>query len=214
MSLMKSFYGAEEPSLTRLAVFSLLYVFMGLFFYGMWADFVPSPSWSRTGLIASGIISVSASAVLVFVYSTGKASFRPGTSRFMKAFSYLVMPLVFFCISWGGVVHGIGAVYTETIGTPVELKISASKKIKKSFRFCDYRLYAPKLDTAFPEYLCITESEYSSLPTKFEMTLRGKKTGFGFSASWHVGDANNVVNGTLTTLRSVAAHYHRRYAYE
>lgn len=190
MSLMKKFYGAEEPSLTRLAVISSVYVALGLFFYGAWADFVPSPSWSRGGLIASGIISVSASVAIVFAYSTGKANFRPGTSRFMKAFSYLMIPWVIFGLSWGGVVHGIGAVYTETMGTPMAFKISASKKIKNSFRSCDYRLYATELDTAFPEYLCITESEYSSLPMKVEMTLWGKRSGLGFSASWHVGSAN------------------------
>src|SRR5574339_197099 len=66
VSLIKVFYGVEDPSQTRKIVIHTIFLTMALAFYGGWMDFIPSRDWSSAGVGIAGILSIIATVLFAF----------------------------------------------------------------------------------------------------------------------------------------------------
>ena len=189
MSFSKAYYGAESPSLARRLTVQLMTVTLVAAFYGGWADFIPAEVWSRTGrFIAIGASAV-CSPVLIFAHATGKirAKIQQGTSALLRAVCYLLIPLFLFGFFWLAVVHGVGASVTSLLGAKADVALVARKEFRRSSRSCDFRLKATELRRALPPYLCLSETQYTTLPEESEISLHGRKSTFGFMIdSWQI----------------------------
>ena len=189
MSFAKAYYGTENPTLIRRLAIHLMMISFVVAFYGLFARFVPSEAWSRTGLFIAIGASAVGSPMLIFAYATGKirAKFSHGTSALLSAVCYLILSLFLFGFSWFVAVHGIGASLTSLLGTQADAEVVARKEFRRSNRSCDFRLKAAELRRASRPYLCLSEAQYNVLPEESEITLHGRKSAFGFMIdSWQI----------------------------
>lgn len=185
MSITEAFYGVGRPSRARKIIFHVIYLTFALALYGYWEDFIPTHGWNSYGSIIAATLSVVATALFIWAYSTGRAQFKSGISRFGKVFAYSLLPIIVFGFVWFAVVHGVAAGLTFAIGEASTAKVMTWKEAHHSRRSCDYRLYAKELEAAFPKYICLSEKEYTSLPQRTEVTLFGLRSSLGFKIkSW------------------------------
>ncbi len=160
-SLTYQYYGSETPTRERKLLVNLSIVVVLLCWWGMWNDFVPSEAWSTLGLAIAVIISIS---VLFIPF--------PGLKR-----GRLLISLLF---SWIILVHGLPDVITWMIGAQTNERAVLWKDHSRARQICGYRLKGPPINRAFPDYLCVPSSTYSSFPRTVVVNLEGKVTYFGF----------------------------------
>lgn len=183
-----AFYGVEQPSKLRVVMLNSILVSCGLWGYGWWADFVPSSEWSELGFN----ISIASTAVFIFIYywalASGRADFKPGISMAAKILVILFLPGMVFLLFWIAITHGFADIATQTLGKERTLTVELSKNHHDFKRNCDYQLEGYVIEKAMPNHVCITESEYGSLPEVGTYTLKTKETFLGF----HIVNLNVV----------------------
>ena len=169
----------------RKTVIAAIWLTMALALYGGWADFIPSRDWSSAGSVIAAALSFAATVLFVFAYSTGRARFKPGSSRLMKGGCYLAIPFMLFGFIWFAIVHGAASCFTLAFGNPAATDVVAWKEVSRSRRTCDHRLRTKELGPGFQFYVCISEHEYSALPERSTVTFTGLRSPLGFAiTSW------------------------------
>ncbi len=182
MSVSKLLYGVEQPSSVRRHCIHGLYLVIGLFVWGVYSDFIPSQSWAKIGWYIALCVGTLITILAWRAYWTGRAEFRPHTSRFMKSIIFFFMPV--FCIGlvWVALIHGIGSLISLSFGNKTEAIAELRKERHYSRRSCDYRLEGEFLDKAFPSHICIGKLNYQNLPANAIYIVKGHKHYLGFVA--------------------------------
>ncbi len=196
MKLSKLFFGEENPSLSRrITLLSILAVTL-LSSYGMWTDFIPSATWMQWGFYLSTAGTALITVYLYWGYGTGRMEIPKGISKSKKVLFFLLLPFLMLFILWLALVHGVADAVTLAIGNHYQKSALLLKEHTSSRRSCNYRLTGEALDSAFPNYICISSSAYDALPTyPVSTTLEGKITALGFHVqSIYRNDANPVVH--------------------
>ena len=171
MSWKDAIYG--DGNITTL---NLLCITMALGFYGAWADFIPSLAWAEIGLSLAIAVTMISISIYYWALFTGRAKVNEKASPTLKAMVILLLPAIAFALAYLAVIHGVGAIATQALGKSTELTTELSKRYVQSRKSCEYRLEGPFLAKAFPNYICISESKFSSLPETTKYTLKVNKT--------------------------------------
>lgn len=182
MSLSKLLYGVENPSSVRRHSIHCLFLVIGLFVWGAHSDFIPSQTWAKVGWYLALALGVLVTTFTWRAYWTGRAKFRPKTSRLMKGLAYFFVPFISVGFIWVALTHGVGSLISLSLGGEREVMVELRKDRHHSRRSCDYRLEGGFLDKAFPSYICIGETNYQKLPEKAEYKIKGREHYLGFVA--------------------------------
>ncbi len=183
-------YGVEQPSKIKVNVHNLFFCVFALWVYVLFVDFVPSEAWSKFGLYLSITLSAIAFAVYFWAFSTGRMPIRAGSSTFIKIVVCLFLPGMFFILLWVPITHGIADIATRALGNDKILTAQLSKYQRHSLRGCEFRLKGEYIEKAVPNYICLTESQFESLPSVGIYTLQTKETILGFHIiSLNIADA-------------------------
>jgi hypothetical protein len=190
MSWKDKLYGVRQPSTQRVVILNFIIITCGLWWYGWQADFVPSSKWSELGMH----ISIASTAIFISSYywalATGRTDFRQGTSAALKILVILFLPVIIFFFFLISITHGIADIATQAFGTDKILTAELSKHHQYSRRSCQYRLNGYEIENAMPNYICVSEAEYSSLPEVGTYLLQTKETSLGL----HISSLNSRVN--------------------
>lgn len=182
MSISKFLYGVEQPSSIRRRSIHGLALVMGLSFWGGHCDFIPSQRWAEVGWYIALSLGVFVTIFTWGAYWSGRAEFRPNTSRFMKGLVYALVPFISVGFIWVALIHGVGSIISLSLGNETEVVVELSKELHHSRRSCDYRLEGEFLAKAFPSYICIGEKSFQKLPEKAEYKIKGHEHYLGFVA--------------------------------
>lgn len=153
-----------------------------LAFYGAWKSFIPSDDWSNHGSTLAVVFSVVFTIAILWPHATGRTQLKSETPLYAKLFIPLLLPIMIFGFTWYALVRGAASGITQLIGQPSTIQVTAWKEKRSSRRSCNYRLRAEELKK---DYICLSEEEFSSLPSRIEATLFGMKSQLGFTiTSW------------------------------
>ncbi|MEO1078966.1 MAG: hypothetical protein AAFY29_05370 [Pseudomonadota bacterium] len=172
-------YGNADPSVMRRCLINAFFVLMGLYFVGLYVDFIPSSKWSELSWRIA--LSVGA-AITVFVwrsYWTGAAKFRPATSGWRIVLALIVLPLLSVLFFWGALTHGTASLLSLALGQETTLQRELTKEVSRNRRLCDHRLTGEVLKPAFPSHYCIASREYEDLPAVAMYLINGRQSYFG-----------------------------------
>jgi hypothetical protein len=175
-------YGNDRKSLFQKFWINFFVLGPFIFMFSWWIDFVSSPGvwlWGSCLAIALTLIS---SVVLCWGFSVGKMKSRPGFSLQGNQGSLALAMFPLLLLIWWALIVRVGPyIATRVAGATVERTEPMHAIFISSRRSCDYRLKGPILDRSFPNYLCISESVFTTLAsTNAPVTLRGKETVLGF----------------------------------
>ena len=92
MTIKEDIYGTNNPSPPRRYFYHFVYVVMILFFWGFFSDFVPTSAWSEAGWHITIVLSLLFTALIWFLFLTGKAKYKENASRNKKIFVLLFIP--------------------------------------------------------------------------------------------------------------------------
>ena len=188
MSFYIILYGVASPSSIREHSTNALMVVLALFFCGVYSDFIPSENWSEVGWYISFFLGVSVSIYTLRAYWTGRAEFKPGTSKMGRGLIYVLIPFFFVFFIWVALTHGVASLVTLAFGYEVETTYNLKKVRESGRRTCDYKLKGKSLNRAFPSYICIEEYKYNRLPEEAEYIIQGHENFLGFVAdAVHLG---------------------------
>ncbi len=168
MSWKSTVYGDENPSRITVMVYNGIFIGFFLWFYGWWADFVPSKLWIYAG---SGIAIILTILCSYWGFVAGKLAL---------GFAGIITPLFMFVLFWVVMVHGLAAIATLMAGSPHSVVTELHKTHHLSRYACDDRLEGEILGHAVPDHLCIPYAVYSAPGESISVRLVGKTTLLGF----------------------------------
>lgn len=143
-------------------------------YLGMHNDFVPSEKWSVIGICLSIISGIFTTKFLLFdrpvrVFSKNK-----------KIYYLIISLLLFTCISWVAIVHGIPFFINKSFGASEEVTVNLQKSFKKYRHACSYKVKGEFINKAFPPYLCVEKEEFENISQNSTFLLNGSRTWFGY----------------------------------
>lgn len=180
MNFNNAIYGVDKPSATRRHIINGVLLVTGLMFWGMYAEFVPSEFWFRTGTRIAIALGVLVSIIALHAIWKGWAVFKSETSLLAKGLVLLLLPVVVVAFLWVATVHGAPAVVNQFFGSDEVYAVTLDKVRSTSRHACSYQLHGDFLDRAFPSQLCISSAYYSQPPESGRVLLHGRETKFGF----------------------------------
>ena len=181
MTLNKCFYGEDSPSVARKRLLKSLLVLMAFSLYGYWTDFIPSRIWANLGLTFSLVFVTILSVIIYWASLSGRLKASAKMSGLKKSIGFLALPFFLFAMFWLSLVQALPSLVTQIMGLPHTEIVLMHTSHHYSRRSCDYRLVGKRLDSAFPNYLCISETNYQSLPKdNLAIKLEGETSFFGF----------------------------------
>ena len=183
MTFQKPFYGEDNPSVAKKRLLQSLLVLIAFSIYGFWTDFIPSRTWANLGLAFSTVLVTIFSVIIYWASFSGLLKENAKMSVFKKFIAFLSLPFFLFAMFWLSLVQAKPSLVTQIIGLPHTEIALMHLEHSYSRRSCDYRLVGKRLDSAFPNYLCIyiSEATYHSLPRdNLAIKLEGETSFFGF----------------------------------
>lgn len=181
MTSQNTIYGEASPSVARKRMLHGLLVLIALTIYGFVTEFIPSRIWANLGLVFSVLLTIVFSVSIYWALFSGRLKESAKMPVLSRWIAFLSLPLFLFAMFWLSLLQALPSLVTQIIGLP-HTEIAMMQTIHNySRRSCDYRLVGKRLDSAFPNYLCITETTYQSLPKdKLAIKLQGETSFFGF----------------------------------
>ena len=158
---------------------SVMISLLVLSFYGYHADYIPTISSNYFGLSLSIIISITISIVFYVAIWRGRIPLHE-TSRIKKTFVFIFLPFFIFIFFSMAISHGIPAICTNMLGDKSTIVAQVYKALESDKYEDFYVIKGDIIENAFPEHICISESDFYSLPDTFLVKLIGKETPLGF----------------------------------
>lgn len=146
-------------------------------------EFIPSRTWANLGWVFSVLLTIIFSVIIYWALFSGRLKESEKMPVLSRVIAFLSLPLFLFAMFWFSLVQALPSLVTQIIGLPHTEITSMHMEHRYSRRSCDYRLVGKRLNSAFPNYLCIYISEATchSLPKdNLTIKLEGETSFFGF----------------------------------
>lgn len=183
MTYQNSMYGEANPSVARKRMLHSLLVLTVLSIYGYVTEFLPSRAWANLGLVFSVLLTIIFSVNIYWALFSRRLKESAKKTVLSRAITFLSLPFFLFAMFWLSLVQALPSLATQIIGLPHTEISSMQIEHRYNRRSCDYRLVGKRLNTTFPNYLCIyiSEATYNSLPKdNLAIKLEGETSFFGF----------------------------------
>lgn len=183
MASQNTLYGEANPSAARKRMLHSLLVLTVLSIYGYVTEFIPSRTWANLGLVFSTLLTIIFSVNFYGALFSGHLNESAKMPVLSRRIAFLSLPLFLFAMFWLSLVQALPSLATQIIGLPHTEITLMQMEHRYSRRSCDYRLVGKRLNTTFPNYLCmyISEATYNSLPKdNLAIKLEGETSFFGF----------------------------------
>jgi hypothetical protein len=198
MSWSLLYYGTRHPSRARRLAVNALMLTALLGVYGIWTDFVPSATWSKTGLVISVLASGALAIGVCRGYVSGHIPYGPtATTRLRRGLVLLLIPPFVFGLAWLVVVRSVPDLLTRWREPSHVVTVTLRKGRSYSRRTCDNQIRGDYFGF-IPGHVCVSDSAFRVLPEEGPMTISGSSSIFGVHVhSITPARANNLLEPTL-----------------
>ena len=183
MTTQNTLYGEAKPPVARKRMLHSLLVLIVLSTYGYVTEFIPSRTWASLGLVFSVLLTIVFSVSFYRALFSGHLKERAEMPALSRRIAFLALPFFLFAMFWLSLVQAFPSLFTQIIGLPHTEIALMHMEHSYSRRSCDYRLVGKRLNSAFPNYLCIyiSGATYHTLPKdNLAIKLEGETSFFGF----------------------------------
>jgi hypothetical protein len=174
----EAFYGSDTPSRTTVVCINTLFAAFVFFFYGAWADFIPSENWQAICTVVSAALSAIVAIYMLYVAFVRGSLVLPKQGLLQLSIGALITPFISYFVFWAALAQGIPALFTRIAGADHTETATLQYERYNGKGGCIHRLKGSPLDRAFPSYLCAPPNMRVSQPQR--IILSGKSSYFGF----------------------------------